>query len=93
MILGTEKTSRAFISNHYTWFLYVYDSYPYNIQRIDAIKYFVLYHYGGFYLDLDIGCRRTFETLRSRELVLAKTKPIGFATDCKISNPHLYLYN
>ncbi|KAG1755586.1 glycosyltransferase family 32 protein [Suillus lakei] len=40
----------------YPWFLDTYDDYEFTIQRADAIRYFILYHYGGIYLDLDIGC-------------------------------------
>lgn len=37
----------------YPWFLDTFDGYPFPIQRADAIRYFVLAHYGGVYLDLD----------------------------------------
>ena len=36
------------------FFLAPYRSYPYDIQRADAIRYFILYEFGGLYLDLDI---------------------------------------
>ena len=35
-------------------FLAPYRSYPYDIQRADAIRYFILFEFGGLYLDLDI---------------------------------------
>jgi len=38
----------------YPWFLETFDSYPYNIERADVIRYFALYHFGGIYLDLDL---------------------------------------
>lgn len=37
----------------YEWFLETWDAYPFNIERADAIRYFVLHHYGGIYIDLD----------------------------------------
>ena len=43
-------------ANHacrYPWFLETFDGYPYPIQRADAIRYFVLHHFGGIYIDLD----------------------------------------
>ena len=46
----------AFIEEKYPWFLPVFDSYPYNIQRADVIRYFALAYYGGTYLDLDLVC-------------------------------------
>jgi len=37
----------------YPWFLETFDGYVYPIQRADAIRYFVLYYFGGIYIDLD----------------------------------------
>ena len=45
---------RDFIAKEYNWFLETYDAYPYPIQRADALRYFVVYHYGGIYADLDL---------------------------------------
>jgi mannosyltransferase OCH1-like enzyme len=41
------------------WFVLVsnrFNSYPFPISKTDAGRYFLLYHYGGVYSDLDIGC-------------------------------------
>lgn len=51
--LWTEETSREFIETEYPWFLRTYDRYLYPVQRVDAVRYFLLMHYGGIYLDLD----------------------------------------
>lgn len=53
--LWTDESSLAFIKEHYPWFLPTYLGYQFNIQRADAIRYFVLHKYGGVYLDLDVG--------------------------------------
>lgn len=47
--------SREVLANivRYPWFLETFDGYPYPIQRADAIRYFVLHHFGGIYIDLD----------------------------------------
>lgn len=37
----------------YPWFLETFDTYRFPIQRADAIRYFILAHYGGVYIDLD----------------------------------------
>lgn len=52
--LWTDATARLFMQTHYPSFLPTYDSYEYNIQRADAIRYFVLHRYGGIYMDLDV---------------------------------------
>jgi mannosyltransferase OCH1-like enzyme len=53
-ILWNRKSSREFIKKYYNWFLSLYDNYPYHIQRADSIRYFILYHYGGVYCDIDL---------------------------------------
>lgn len=52
ILFWTDAAARKFIAENYAWFLVVYDSYPYPIQRVDAFRYFLLYHYGGIYVDL-----------------------------------------
>ena len=51
--LWTNEKSREFIAAEYPWFLDTFDGYTYPIQRADSIRYFVLAHYGGTYIDLD----------------------------------------
>lgn len=51
--LWTNEKSRDFIAAEYPWFLDTFENYPHGIQRADAIRYFVLAHYGGTYIDLD----------------------------------------
>jgi len=51
--LWTNEKSRDFIAAEYPWFLETFDGYKYPIQRADSIRYFVLAHYGGTYIDLD----------------------------------------
>lgn len=46
-ILWTDATIRSFLIENYEYFLPTFDSYPYDIQRVDAARYFILYHYGG----------------------------------------------
>ncbi|WP_242045587.1 MULTISPECIES: glycosyltransferase [unclassified Calothrix] len=47
-----EAKAREFMESNYSWFLPIFDAYPHDIQHLDAIRYFILYHYGGFYRDL-----------------------------------------
>ena len=61
LIKWTDESSRALIANEYAWFLPTYDGYPSYIQRSDAARYFIVYHHGGVYADLDIECSRPFE--------------------------------
>ncbi len=80
-MLWTDASSREFIAQNYRWFLDTFDSYPYAIQRADAIRYFVLHHYGGIYIDLDIGCLRRLDPLLIFPVVLPRTIPVGVSND------------
>jgi len=80
-MLWTDAGSREFIAQNYHWFLDTFDSYPYAIQRADAIRYFVLHHYGGVYMDLDIGCLRRLDPLLIFPVILPRTIPVGVSND------------
>ncbi|KAF9569305.1 hypothetical protein CPC08DRAFT_623878 [Agrocybe pediades] len=86
--LWTDAGSREFIAEHYPWFLDTFDSYTYPIQRADAIRYFVLYHYGGVYIDLDIGCLKPLDPLLVYPVILPKTIPVGVSNDLMFSEKH-----
>jgi mannosyltransferase OCH1-like enzyme len=78
IILWTDERVREFISTNYPHHLRNFDSYPYDIQRVDAARYFILYHYGGIYLDLDIECRKPLDAIRRHfGAVFPATKPFG----------------
>ncbi|OAF61289.2 hypothetical protein VC83_02082 [Pseudogymnoascus destructans] len=62
--LWTEKTSREFLAEEYPWFLPTYDKFKYPVQKIDALRYFAIRHFGGIYIDLDNGCTASLEPLR-----------------------------
>ncbi|MFJ3310980.1 glycosyltransferase [Streptomyces sp. NPDC086549] len=69
--LWTDADNRTFLQEHYPWFLPVYDGYPEVIMRADAIRYFLLDHFGGLYVDLDFECLHSVSgILEGRELVL-----------------------
>lgn len=51
--LWTDAKAVDFIAREYPWFLETFKGYEYPIQRADTIRYFVLAHYGGIYIDLD----------------------------------------
>lgn len=37
----------------YPWFMSTYLSFTFPVQKIDALRYFLMRHYGGIYVDLD----------------------------------------
>ncbi|KAG0641678.1 nucleotide-diphospho-sugar transferase [Tuber brumale] len=79
--LWTNEKARDFVAKEYPWFIGTYDSYPYPIMRADAIRYFVLAHFGGIYIDLDDGCNRRLDPLLSYRAWVRKTIPTGISND------------
>lgn len=84
-MLWTDADSRQFLVENYPSFVEIFDSYPYPIQRADAIRYFILQRYGGIYMDLDVGCLRRLDPLLRFEVVLPKTIPVGLSNDVMAS--------
>jgi mannosyltransferase OCH1-like enzyme len=78
-ILWTDESARQFMKTHYPQHLANYDSYKYPIQRVDAARYFILYHYGGIYIDMDIECfNATLDAVRKQYAAVAPaTVPFG----------------
>lgn len=83
----TDENGRKFIADHYAWFLDTYDSYKFPIMRSDALRYFILYHYGGFYVDLDIGVKQSMDEMRKLPTAFYKTSPVGVSNDFMASMP------
>lgn len=79
--LWTDADAVHFIEEHYPWFLPTFLAYPYQIQRVDSIRYFILYHYGGIYMDLDMGCRKRIDFMRQYNFTAPLTYPGGVSND------------
>ncbi|KAF5540145.1 glycosyltransferase family 32 [Fusarium mexicanum] len=89
--LWTDEGAREFLKEEFPWYLDTWDNYPFPIQRADAIRYFVLYHFGGIYMDMDTYCNSSFpvdqiESLPGKDHALFKsTLPTGITNDFLIS--------
>jgi len=49
-----------FIKTDFNYFYEIYKNYDQNIKRIDMVRYFILYKYGGIYVDMDYKCFKNF---------------------------------
>jgi inositol phosphorylceramide mannosyltransferase catalytic subunit len=58
-----------FVATHFPQFRAVFDAFPYRIQKYDFFRYLAVYHYGGFYFDLDIMLARELDDLCSQGCV------------------------
>ena len=62
-VFWTDEDNRELIKRVDPEFLPSYDAYPYPIQRADAVRYYILKHYGGIYVDLDMKASKSFEPI------------------------------
>jgi hypothetical protein len=49
-----DEQVRRFIEQEFPQYGEVFDSFQFPIQRLDFFRYLAVYHYGGFYFDLDV---------------------------------------
>ncbi len=85
--LWTDDQGLELIRDWYPWFLPTYLSYPHAIQRVDAVRYFILHKYGGIYIDLDMGCNRELAFMREYGFTAPLTYPIGISNDVMGAQP------
>lgn len=50
----TDDGIEEFLNKYFPEYLEVFHAFQYPIQRIDFFRYLAVYHYGGFYFDLDV---------------------------------------
>jgi len=67
----TLPLALSFLKKHYPKYLPLFLNYKREIYRIDAIRYFLLHHYGGFYVDSDIEPYQNIDRLTQYQVVLA----------------------
>ena len=59
----TDENIEDFFKIHYPSYYSTYLNLPVKIQKIDFFRYVAIYHYGGFYLDLDMNVLQPFDKL------------------------------
>ena len=90
--LWTDESARIFLMREYPWFVSTWDNYAFPIQRADAIRYFVLYHYGGLYLDMDTVCHKPLPLDNliigswAATAIFKSTLPTGVTNDMMVSS-------
>jgi mannosyltransferase OCH1-like enzyme len=53
----------AFMQTYYPELIPMYEAFPHNVQRWDAIRYLILYKLGGLYVDMDYECTENITPL------------------------------
>ena len=95
-VLWGRESSRNFMARNYPWFLGTYDAFDKDIKRIDSVRYFLLDHYGGVYLDQSFKGIEPLEPYLSGATFVAaeeKTEPQFINMAFMASIPHHPLWD
>ncbi|KAJ6436899.1 glycosyltransferase family 32 protein [Purpureocillium lavendulum] len=86
--MWTDETAANFVAEKFPDVFETWENYSYLVERVDALRYMVLYEYGGVILDMDLKCRRTLGPLRRFEFVAAEAQPTGFSIGFMMASQH-----
>jgi mannosyltransferase OCH1-like enzyme len=67
-----------------------YYSYPFNVQRWDSIRYLILYHIGGLYVDFDYECLQPLDVLLADSTCCMGMEP---TVNCRVHQKSLIVGN
>ncbi|CAK7233989.1 hypothetical protein SEUCBS140593_008786 [Sporothrix eucalyptigena] len=84
----TDETAAAFVADKFPDVKETWDSYPFLIQKVDALRYMILYEYGGAVLDMDLRCKRALGPLRRFGFVAIEAVPVGFSSGFMMAERH-----
>jgi len=76
--MWTDEDNLKLIETDYPWFLETYNKYTININRIDIVRYFILYKYGGIYADMDYMCIKNFYNNLPKNKISISESPFKF---------------
>lgn len=89
-IFWTDEMNRNFIKENFFHFLPTFDGYETNIQRVDAVRYFILYKYGGVFIDMDFECLANITPLIRDCMCIFGKEPLEH---CNIHNKRMIISN
>lgn len=72
----TDEDLRDLIKNELPEYLKAYDSFSYNIERVDFSRYAILYLYGGIYADLDTAPLKSLDRWLEENKIVLGTEPV-----------------
>ena len=70
-----DERMNSFINEYYPHYLHTYQSFKYDVQRWDAIRYLILKKMGGMYVDFDIECLQAHDYLLQEKTCCFSLEP------------------
>ncbi|TKA23605.1 hypothetical protein B0A50_07439 [Salinomyces thailandicus] len=87
-MLWTDANATAFMQQHYPAIAPHYAGYAQSIQRANILRYALLDHFGGVYLDLDVTCLQPLDDLRHLPWITPGAYPAGVNNAFILSRQH-----
>jgi len=84
------KRMDTFVNSNYPHFTNIYHNYRYDIQRMDVIRFLILYKTGGMYVDVDYECLDSFDKYLSTDKCHFSMEP---ELHCRFFRKTLYFNN
>lgn len=73
--LWTDASARALIAERHPHLLQMFDDYPEGIRRADALRYVILYEFGGVYADMDMESLKTLDPILRKYACFVPQEP------------------
>ncbi|KAK4540336.1 hypothetical protein LTR36_009293 [Oleoguttula mirabilis] len=92
-LLWTDDNATTFMRRHYPSIAPHYEGYAQSIQRANVLRYALLHHFGGVYLDLDVTCLAPLDSLLHLPLLTPGAYPAGVNNAFILARPrHGFLF-
>jgi mannosyltransferase OCH1-like enzyme len=74
ILIYNHHSARQIIADNMPTMLVVYDCYELDVQRADLFRLLAVYLFGGFYMDLDMLCLKSLNSLCKHQLLLGEER-------------------
>jgi mannosyltransferase OCH1-like enzyme len=71
----TDADNREFMAGHYPEFLPIYDGYKLGVHRADMVRYFIVRHFGGVYVDMDFEALKPLDSFLDGKRLIFGLEP------------------
>jgi mannosyltransferase OCH1-like enzyme len=96
-VLWTDQMIEDYINQYYQKYIEMFKNFPYTIQRVDTIRYFILREFGGVYSDLDTVPLKSLNDYNFIDsdvyLVKSANTPCCYTNSFMISKPGIKLWD
>ena len=82
----TPRAVECYLAKHYPQYSVLFNSYPDATSKADAMRYFILHRFGGFYIDIDTKCLKPLDMWTHNYCCLLSEEPYEHSYIVRESN-------